>query len=395
MRLGSITLAVAIVAGLGWWFLLREPETTVALAIATPEGANPAPPVVPREAPVRVMTLLSRAEPAVSELRLRGRTEANREVVVRAETDGLIASEPLRAGARIGRDDLLCRLHMGARAAELRKTEAALERARIEAEAADRLSAQGFTAETTRAERQAAFESAKADLDAMRLDIARLDIRAPFSGQLDSDTAELGTLLNRGDACATLVDLATIKVVAFVSERQVDRLAIDQAVTVRFIDGALREGAIRFVAARADTATRTFRVEAALDNSDGTLRDGMTAEIKVVTTSGLAHKLPQSALTLNDDGDLGVRVVEDGRAAFVPVRLLNDTEDAAFVDGLPATARVIVVGQEFVTDGSPIIAVPIQSALSRGDFSEPASMPDPAGITPPSMDAELGRESRG
>ena len=68
----------------------------------------------------------------------------------------------------------------------------------------------------------------------------------------------------------------------------------------------------------------------------------------------ITRLLPQSALTLDDDGRLGVRTVSDGRAAFVPVSVVRDTTDGVWVSGLDATAEIIVVGQEYVTDGVPV-----------------------------------------
>jgi multidrug efflux system membrane fusion protein len=62
--------------------------------------------------------------------------------------------------------------------------------------------------------------------------------------------------------------------------------------------------------------------------------------------------LPQSALTLNDDGTLGVRVIDDADVvAFIPVRLIRDTPQGVWVMGPPATSNVIVLGQEYVTAG--------------------------------------------
>ena len=55
-------------------------------------------------------------------------------------------------------------------------------------------------------------------------DIERLTITAPFSGYLESDTAELGTLMQPGALCATIIQLDPIKLVGFVPEAQVDRV---------------------------------------------------------------------------------------------------------------------------------------------------------------------------
>ena len=46
-----------------------------------------------------------------------------------------------------------------------------------------------------------------------------------------------------------------------------------------------------------------------MPNPDLKIRDGQTADIAISSAGSLAHKLPQSALTLNNEGRLGVRVV--------------------------------------------------------------------------------------
>ena len=73
----------------------------------------------------------------------------------------------------------------------------------------------------------------------------------------------------------------------------------------------------------------------------------------LMTNDGtLAHRLPQSALTLNNDGKLGVRVVDwEGIVQFMPVKILRDDIDGIWVTGLTEEADVIVVGQDFVTAG--------------------------------------------
>jgi len=76
----------------------------------------------------------------------------------------------------------------------------------------------------------------------------------------------------------------------------------------------------------------------------------------VAAEGRLAHLLPASALTLDNDGNIGVRVVGAGDIArFLPIGVLRDTIDGMWVTGLPEIVDVIVVGQEYVIDGVPVI----------------------------------------
>jgi len=137
-----------------------------------------------------------------------------------------------------------------------------------------------------------------------------------------------------------------------VPETEVSKVAVGAIAGARLTDGSQVRGQVTFLSRSADQTTRTFRIEVEVANDDLSIRDGQTAEIIVAADGKRAHLIPQSALTLNDDGDLGVRTVtEDSKALFMPVTLVRDTVDGVWVADLPDAVDIITVGQEFVIDG--------------------------------------------
>lgn len=206
---------------------------------------------------------------------------------------------------------------------------------------------------------EAGVQSAMAGVRAAQASVARaeaaigqLTITAPFSGLLETDTAELGSLMQPGALCATIIQLDPIKLVGFVPETQVDRIRVGATAGAQLASGFRVQGEVTFLSRSADPSTRTFRVEITVPNSDLTIRDGQTADILIQTEGTPAHLLPSSALTLNDDGALGVRLVDgDGIVQFAEITLLRDTPRGTLVTGLPDQADVIIIGQEFVTAG--------------------------------------------
>ena len=84
------------------------------------------------------------------------------------------------------------------------------------------------------------------------------------------------------------------------------------------------------------------------------MRDEVTAEIKIPLGNQPAHTLPQSALTLDDNGKIGVMIVEGGKATFREVKILRDDSDGLRISGIGQAAEVIVVGQEYVSEGTPV-----------------------------------------
>jgi multidrug efflux system membrane fusion protein len=330
---------------------LRPIVLLVGLLAAPPGAAQQA---APAAEPTPVVAIRSVAQPYLDQLVLRGRTEADRRVDVRAEISGLVASTPIRKGAVVAAGDTLCRLDPGERPANLAEAKANLRQSEVEYDAALRLAEKGFTSETEALTREAQLEAARAKLLRARIDMDRLEIVAPFDGALETDTAELGALLQPGSICASLIALDPIALVGFAAERDVDRLKVGAPARARLVTGRSVEGRIRFVARSADAETRTYRVEVAAPNPDLEIRDGMTAEILIGLDSEPAHFAPQSALTLDGAGRLGVRLAQDGRARFAPVEILADAPDGVWLSGLPEEADIIVVGQEFVADGSPV-----------------------------------------
>ena len=362
MRITSLLMALLIVAGLYFWFVGRhegvpKAEQRASAETVTPLSTAPTGDEGPEARPITVTIAESIARPSVTELIVRGRTTANRNIRVAAETNGRVVSEPKRRGALVREGEVICRLDPGVRMAELAEAEASLAEAQIEATAANALTEKGFTPETVLRARLARLEAAQARVDRVMWDIAQLEIHAPFDGLLESDSAEYGALLRTGDICANVIDLSRIKVAGFVSEREIDQLRIGQTATARLVNGLTTEGTITFLSRVADPATRTFGVEVTIDNPGEVIRDGMTAELTIALPSQRAHLIPQSAITLDDGGNMGVRLHEAGLARFVAIRILSDTADGFWVAGLPDSAEIIVIGQEFVRDGTPIQAV--------------------------------------
>ncbi|MCK0170625.1 efflux RND transporter periplasmic adaptor subunit [Aliiroseovarius sp. S1123] len=401
MRLFPILTALLVVAGLFMLVFQRDTldeaagvadTSDIAAETETEAGADD-------QTGLSVVVLKSTAREIETPIVIRGRTEATRRVELRAETSGQVVSDKLAKGSTVAKGDVMCRLDPGTRDASLAEAKARLAEAKarapeaearvIEAQArldeatinltaAEKLSEGGFASDTRVANARAGVETARAGVISARSgaassdaaiqsasaavagaerEIERLEIRAPFAGELETDTADIGTLLQPGALCVTLVQYDPVRVVGFVSELLVDQLSTELIANVRLASGRTLQGSVTFVADTADPATRTFRVDVEMLPTEGEIpvRAGQTAEIVVTGQGTVAHLLPQSALTLNDDGNLGVRVaLEDNTAGFMPVTVVRDSLQGVWVSGLGDAADVIIIGHHYVTDGSAL-----------------------------------------
>lgn len=355
MRLFPILVSIAVAIAIYFFVMERD----LLLSFSADEGdvvAEMADEPLMRADAVSVVALHSTALNVQSGIILRGRTEAARRVDVRAQTSGLVVSDPLRKGTSVEAGQLLCALAPGIRAAQRTEAKARLADAEVSAANAVDLAERGFGPETAVVSRQAALQSAQAGVLQIEQEITRLEIRAPFAGLLETDSAEIGSLMQPGGLCATIIDLNTIKLVGFATELDINKLEVGVLAGADLVSGKRVIGTVTFLSRSSDPVTRTFRVEVTVDNADLSIRDGETAEIGIALSGARGHLLPQHVLTLDPHGTLGVRIADNGVAKFVPVTILRDGTDGIWIAGLPETVDVITVGLEYTVDGAKIDA---------------------------------------
>lgn len=319
---------------------------------------------------VSVRTEIFQVQPMPIEVTLRGRTTASADVEAVAQTAGVIESVHVEKGQRVEIGDVLCTLDQGTRAAavaqaeaSLAQAEAGLAQAQLDAETNASLrerglapanSANGVEVALTGAEAQ--VTSAQVALDNAITELERTEINAKVSGLVQAPVATAGAMLGQGEVCARIIQLDPIVFSSTVSEANIRLARTGLPATLHTVTEQNATGEVTYVAASADEATRAFPIEIEFDNPDYSIREGVTAEATVDMGTMPGHLLPQSVLTLNDEGVLGVRSVDEGIVAFHPVTIVNDTRDGVWVAGLPSTIEIITIGQEFVVEGQAVTA---------------------------------------
>lgn len=299
------------------------------------------------------------AEEVTRVVKVNGSTAPARRVDINAETDGRVVEIGVDRGERVSRGGIIVRLDARDREARLTQARAVLKQREVEFAARDRLKAQSYVSEAQLQEAAALLETARAELRRAELDIDYMLIRAPFDGALQDRTVEVGDFVGAGDPVATFVDDRTIIVTAAVSEFDANQVERGEEASAVLATGETVDGIVRYVAPVADDATRTFRVELEVDNGDGKLRSGVSAELLIPGDKVFAHKVAPSILTLDGDGNVGVKVLnEEGIVEFYEADIATSSADAVYVTGLPSAVNIITVGQGFVNVGSYVTGVP-------------------------------------
>ena len=358
----TLVTALVLALAIGGWILSGQIDalsngnaaTAPAPAFAA-AGSADQPAAATGRAVIKVRARRLTAEKRRREIVVRGRTEAVRQVTVRAETRGRVAEVAVAEGARVKRGEVLARLAVEERKANLTEAEALVRQRQIEYDAARRLAAKGYRAQTKTAESAAYLDAAKAAVARIRTEIDHTLIRAPFDGVVEERFAEIGAYLKVGDNVATVIDRDPMLVVAHVSERDVGGLRPGARGSATLVTGERVSGKLRYVATRADPSTRTFRVELQVVNAQRHLRSGVTTELRLPVGQITAHFLSPALLALDDEGVIGVRTVNAGGVVeFHPAVIVADETDGVWLGGLPETVTVITVGQDFVRAGDRV-----------------------------------------
>ena len=190
------------------------------------------------------------------------------------------------------------------------------------------------------------------------VELNRTEVKAPFRGYVEK-IIKPGNYINRGEVCAVIIELDPVTFVAEVPEAEIKNIVKGQNVSIMLVTGEIIDSKLSFVSKSATPSTRSFRVEAEVRNPKGLIRDGITGTLEISTNKILANKISPSILLLSDSGILGIRIVNnDGIVEFLPIKILEDTQDGLWVQGIPNASNLIVRGQGFVENGQKVIAIP-------------------------------------
>ena len=177
-------------------------------------------------------------------------------------------------------------------------------------------------------------------------------ILSPQRGWLNNLNVELGEFVNENRVLADILGLQTLTLTIPIAQINIRKISIDDLVKINFAGLGTVYGHVEKIGAKANQATRTFNVEINLENSDGKLRAGMTAEAEVIIGEVKAFKISPAHLNVLDDGRLSVKLVNElDRVEVIGVKLVRTAGNYAFISGIPDGAILLTSGQAYLNEG--------------------------------------------
>ena len=290
---------------------------------------------------ITVRVINQNSIPYQEEILIKGFAEADKKVELKSETSGKVTALPIQQGSFVRKGDVICSLFVA-------EKESFFKKAELEFKSAEKLFDEGLYSSNQLQNSKSNFERAKLELD-------NASIKAPFDGIVDRIAIDEGDFLTRGSTCATLLDLDPMILAGEISESDLMNISKGSPALIETIDGKKFNGKISYIASSANPITHTFRIEVEVKNKKNLIKDGASAKIFISGKEQLANLVPLSILRLDDQGNLGVRLISSqGTVEFKKIDLIQDTKNGVWVSGLPSSSKIITVGQDYVNDGEKV-----------------------------------------
>jgi RND family efflux transporter MFP subunit len=338
----------------------RTSRTLVAALLPLAAACSPSPePVSERKAPAVAVTVAQVRDARTAPPVIATGTFASRdEIPLAFKIGGIVQRVVVDEGQTVHRGQILAAL-------DLREIDAAVSKAQVGADKAQRdfarvqrLAADSVATLAQLQDATSALDAAKADLATATVNREYALITAPEEGIVLARTVNAGSTVGPGTPVLTLGGSRRGRVLRIgLPDRDALRVALGDKATVRFDAVGAREftGTVVLVGRSADPRTGTYTVEIALAGTDA-LPSGLVGQARIaVKGSAKGHTVPVDALLEADRDSATVYTIPaSGDLIATPqrVRVAQLTGDQARIESLPTDTRVIARGASYVTPGA-------------------------------------------
>lgn len=279
------------------------------------------------------------------------------EAQVVAKVGGEVREITVEEGQFVARNAVLARLDGDRLRLQLEQSKANLAKLEQEYQRSIELNKRGLVAAS-------AFETTKYELDALKsaynmaeLEYRYTNIRAPIAGVVSRRDIKLGNTIDINTPTFTITALDPLIAELFVPEREYGLIKEDQSVrlTIDALPDRVFTGVVARISPTVDAESGTFKATVEIKDESSSLKPGMFGRFAIIYDQQTDELLlPRDAL-MESDRQNSVFVVEDGVAKRIDVSTGYFWQNSvSILDGLSDDARVVIVGQAALKDGSKV-----------------------------------------
>lgn len=289
-----------------------------------------------------------------------GAADSRQNIVVGAESMGNITKIYVREGNMVKKGQIIASIDSEVMRNQIAELKTRLELADDLYEKQKRLWEKKIGSELQYLQAKNNKESLEKSISSLQAQASKSNITAPFTGYLDEVFVREGQTINMGQPAVRIVDLATIRLMADVSEKYIGQFSVDDSVDV-FFPSANKKFRVKIdnIGQVVSIDNRTFSIEAEIKNKEGLIKPNVLADVTIpVYSNPNALTLPTSLIQQGKTSDY-VFVVAEGETGL-EAKKQNVKVGKSFkgvteiIDGITKEQKVILLGSRQVADGEPL-----------------------------------------
>lgn len=309
-----------------------------------------------KKPPLSVTAIVVSSKDFSNAISLSGSIEANENVEIRSEVSGIVEKISFSEGTNVSKGQVLLKVNDIELRAQLsqaitkqklaseneRRAKLLLQKEAISQEEYDIASAE--------------FRSLKAQTQLIQAQIAKTTIRAPFSGKIGLRNISPGTYVTPTTLITKLVSSGQVKISFSIPEKYASEIENNATITFTIPNNPQKFTAkIYAIEPEIETATRTLKIRAIADNSNGKLLPGTFATIELsLKNIKDAIVIPTEAVVPIQDGKV-VYIANNGKAKEVKIETLARTaKDVVVTSGIKSGDTLLTSGVMSLKDEADI-----------------------------------------
>ena len=311
-----------------------------------------------------VTTVKVEAQNFIHYLELQGNVQTKQNLVIYPEMGGILEHVYVKEGQRVTKGQLLAKLDDGGLGQQLAQLQIQTDLAKTTFDRQERLWDQKIGSEIQYLQAKSSFEAQQKLVNQVKSQLAKTNVTAPFTGIVDDVITNQGSVVAPGQTpIIRIINLDNMYIETEVPESYISSVSVNKSVIVEIpILGKTIEGVIRQASNYINPANRTFKIEIAVPNKDGSIKPNLTARLKINDyTNANAMLIPQSIISENAEGDQYIYLVnnlnENDEATAQRLVITTGKTQGDVIEvlsGLSDNAEIINEGARSVQDGQMV-----------------------------------------
>ena len=279
-----------------------------------------------------------------------GRITSDKNIFVLNQIGGNIEKIFVKSGQTVKKEDLIAKISGGDSGLGLKQALSNLRAAELKFNADTRLYNQKLLSKAGYEHAKSSFEAAGSLYKSQSQTHDKYYIKAPYTGKIGIVRVIENQAISPNTQIADISSGNGYKITSYVSANQVNKISIGDSFKGLTTNGTIVSGKITGISMIPEQATKTYRLEGNVTQTN--FANGQSATIEIHIKPQMAHSISASLLSIDNNGDLGIKIINKGIVEFKTVTILNEDLKTLWVAGLPNQVQIITKGAGFAKVGT-------------------------------------------